>query len=144
MGIFDFLTGSNSGYAKNLERSLAGINLGTEQSFFECDSDWEELKGPAKAQFQSGLPNEKIFVSTGNNLVVCGCVLNQVYKIAYVVETTDGHIRVSGLTQQYGQPKKKGALHTWQNETISLEVSVRSTQVNMMLTDRQLLTKAYR
>lgn len=146
MGIFDRLFGlSSSKSSIDLQRSLERIQLGTTVDVFESDSAWEEIVGSEKAMFGSSLSGERLFMtSSGDRQFVCGFVFDKLYKIGIKAPASDTDFYLKQFTDKYGRPiKPERGCYMWENDNTALELMTSGPQLNILLTDKNLLKKAY-
>jgi len=144
-GIFDRLfRPSSSKSSIDLQRSLEGIQLGTTVELFESDSAWQEIVEPEKAMFESGLLGEKLFMmSSGDKQFVCGFVFDKLYKVGITAPASDTDFYLKQFTDKYGRPiKPEFGCYMWENDNIGLELIKGEAQLNIFLTDKNLLKKA--
>ena len=130
----------------DLQRSLEGIQLGTMVGIFESDPVWKEMIGQEKIMFDSGLPDERFFMtSSGDKQFMCGFVLDKVYKVSIVVSISYTKFYLKQFTNKYGDPinEPERGLYIWENNITALELMTSGPQLNIILTDKNLLKKAY-
>jgi hypothetical protein len=145
MGILDFLGIRSRKPNAAIERSIQRFQLGTSAKTFEKDPQWQELTGPEKMMFYSGLADERLFSAASGAPCMCGFVNDRLYKIAMGVEASQADSYTTLFSQKYGRPSKpKSRTYLWEDDATSLEINVREPQANVMLTDKHLLGEAYR
>jgi len=130
----------------DLQKSLEGIQLGTMVSIFESDPVWKEMIGQEKIMFESGLPDERFFMtSPGNKQFMCGFVFDKVYKVSIVAPISYTKFYLKQFTNKYGGPinEPDPGLYIWENKNTALELMTSGPQLNIILTDKNLLKKAY-
>ena len=130
----------------NLQKSLEGIQLGTMVSIFESDPIWKEMIGQEKIMFESGLPDERFFMtSPGDKQFMCGFVFDKVYKVSIVAPISYTKFYLKQFTNKYGDPinEPERGLYIWEDKNTALELMTSGPQLNIILTDKNLLKKAY-
>ena len=130
----------------DLQKSLEGIQLGTMVSIFESDPVWKEMIGQEKIMFESGLPDERFFMtSPGDKQFMCGFVFDKVYKVSIVAPISYTKFYLKQFTNKYGGPinEPERGLYIWENKNTALELMTSGPQLNIILTDKNLLKKAY-
>jgi hypothetical protein len=127
----------------HLERSLEGLQLGQPVHSLESDGHWYELAGPEKMMFRSGLRDERLFTTETGTPRMCGFLSGKLYKVALMLPLSQADSYVRTLTGKYGKPDRpEGNCWSWEDEATVLEVTTRSQQANVMLTDKTLLIRA--
>ena len=83
-------------------------------------------------------------MSSGGKMFVCGFVFDMLYKVGIIISASDIDLYLKRFTDKYGQPIKfKRGCYEWQDEKTVLNLMMVGSQRNIILTDRNLLKKAY-
>lgn len=149
MGMFNRLFGKSSSESTAIiERSIEGIELCTSIDVFENQPEWEELFGPLKEIFESGIPNpdvSRIYVKESENKsVVCGFLNDSLYKVAITLAVIEKDTYFTQFQQKYGKGNKiRRGYFEWENNNTKLELMEAGPQLNIYLTDKNLLLKEY-
>lgn len=143
MGFLDFLRRTPGKPDTPIDRSIEEIQLGASIEEIEHDPHWEEISGPDKMIFDSGISGERLFTTSSGTPRVCGFIKSKIYKIAMAVDGEEAESYMSNFSQKYGRPNKpKKGTYSWEDKLTSLEVNLSKHQANIMLTDKGLLLEA--